>query len=51
LGAKVEEVLNQEMASDSYKVTFEGLKLSSGVYLYKITTCNFAASKKMILMK
>ena len=51
LGEKVEEVLNQEMKSGSYEVNFDASKLSSGVYLYKITTGNYAASKKMILMK
>jgi len=51
LGEKVEEVLNQEMKSGSYEVTFDASKLSSGVYLYTIRTANHTASKKMILMK
>jgi hypothetical protein len=51
LGEKVADILNQEMKSGSYEVNFDASKLSSGVYLYKITTGNYAASKKMILMK
>jgi hypothetical protein len=51
LGEKVKEVLNQEMVSGSYEVTFDGSKLSSGLYLYTIKTGNYTASKKMILMK
>ena len=51
LGEKVEEVLNQEMTSGSYEVSFDASKLSSGVYLYTIRTANHTASKKMILMK
>ncbi|OGU84441.1 MAG: hypothetical protein A3K31_11025, partial [Ignavibacteria bacterium RIFOXYA12_FULL_35_25] len=51
LGEKVEEVLNQELASGSYEVNFDASKLSSGVYLYTIKAGNYTASKKMILMK
>jgi hypothetical protein len=51
LGEKVAEVLNQEMTSGSFEVSFDGSNLSSGVYFYTIKTNNFTASKKMILMK
>ena len=51
LGEKVADILNQEMKSGSYEVNFDASKLSSGVYLYKIITGNFAASKKMMLLK
>jgi len=51
LGEKVQDVVNQEMTSGSFEVTFDGSKLSSGVYLYTINTGKYTASKKMILMK
>jgi hypothetical protein len=51
LGEKVAEVMNQEMTSGTFEVTFDGSNLSSGIYFYKINTNNYTATKKMILMK
>ncbi len=51
LGEKVGEVLNQEMNSGSFEVSFNASNLSSGVYFYTIKTGNYTASKKMMLMK
>ena len=51
LGEKVAEVMNQEMTSGTFEVTFDGSNLSSGIYFYKINANNYTATKKMILMK
>ncbi len=51
LGREVETLVNEEKNSGKYKVEFDGSKLSSGVYFYKITTNNFSETKKMLLMK
>ena len=51
LGEKVADVMNQEMTSGSFEVTFDGSNLSSGIYFYKINANNYTATKKMILMK
>jgi hypothetical protein len=35
----------------SYEISYDGGNLSSGVYFYKLTTDNFTATKRMILLK
>jgi len=51
LGETVATLVNNELSSGKYEVSFNGAKLSSGIYFYTITTDNFIATKKMILMK
>jgi hypothetical protein len=61
LGARVGQLVNQEQSAGFYSVDFNssslGKGISSGVYLYKITTVdkatgnNFSAIKKMMLLK
>ena len=43
--------MNTEMKSGVYNVDFNAKSLSSGIYLYTIKANNYAATKKMILMK
>ncbi len=51
LGRAVETLVNEELKASSYKVAFDGGKLSSGVYYYTLTTEGFTETKKMILVK
>jgi hypothetical protein len=51
LGEEVATLVNGELSTGNYEVSFNGAKLSSGIYFYTITTDNFVATKKMILMK
>lgn len=56
---KVFDLLGNEVASiyegfklaGTYTITFDGSKLSSGIYYYRIQTGNALQSQKMILMK
>ncbi|MEO8513191.1 MAG: YCF48-related protein [Ignavibacteria bacterium] len=50
-GREVERLVNQELRAGSYKYTFAGSKLSSGVYYYKMLTKNFSETKKFVLVK
>jgi predicted acyl esterase len=52
-GKEVASLLNQTMNGSNglIDVTFDGSKLSSGVYFYKLTAGNFSDIKKMILIK
>ncbi|MCF8242819.1 MAG: T9SS type A sorting domain-containing protein [Melioribacteraceae bacterium] len=50
-GELVAELINNTMPSGSHNIEFDGSSLSSGVYVYALTTDNFNATKKMILMK
>ncbi|MEJ2635171.1 MAG: FlgD immunoglobulin-like domain containing protein [Calditrichia bacterium] len=56
LGEKVKTLVNSSQAAKSYRVTWDGtndrgVKVASGIYIYKINAGNFAESRKMILMK
>jgi hypothetical protein len=51
LGRKIETLLNKEQTAGNYKMSFNGSKLSSGIYLYKLTAGSFVQIKKMILIK
>jgi hypothetical protein len=51
LGNEVATLVNEEQASGFYEVEFDGLKLSSGTYIYKIKVGNSSETKKMILSK
>ncbi len=51
LGRKVATLVNQKQTPGKYKVKFNGSKLSSGVYLFKLTSGNVSITKKMELIK
>ena len=51
LGRQVAELVNKQQSAGTYTVDFNAQNLSAGVYLYKIESGSFQASKKMILMK
>jgi len=51
LGKEVAELVNAEQNPGTYKVSFNGAGLASGVYFYRIIAGDFAASRKMILLK
>ncbi|MFO7526017.1 MAG: T9SS type A sorting domain-containing protein [Ignavibacteriaceae bacterium] len=51
LGNEVASLVNEEKAPGVYSVTFDALKLSSGVYFYKIQSGSYVETKKMLLLK
>lgn len=51
LGQKVADLVNGNLDAGTHNVDFNASSLSSGVYLYKLETPQFSATKKMILMK
>ncbi len=57
LGKKVAELLNRNLSAGSHFVTFNATNMSSGVYIYKISTSNFStgpgfnSAKKLLLLK
>jgi hypothetical protein len=51
LGEEIVALVNSYQKADRYEVTFNAGGLSSGVYVYKIETANFSASRKLVLMK
>ncbi|MHB8854508.1 MAG: T9SS type A sorting domain-containing protein, partial [Ignavibacteriaceae bacterium] len=51
LGKVISTLVNEEKTSGNYKVEFNGSKLSSGVYFYRMQAGSFVETKKLILMK
>jgi hypothetical protein len=51
IGQKVAEVVNGNMNAGVHQVNFDAEGLSSGVYVYKLTTPEFTSSKKLVIMK
>jgi Secretion system C-terminal sorting domain len=51
LGREVATLVNEEKQLGTYKVNFNGSKLSSGICFYRIQAGNFVQTKKMILLK
>jgi hypothetical protein len=51
LGEEVATVVNTTQKAGRYEVNFNAIKLSSGVYVYRIEAGNFTASKKLMLLK
>ena len=51
VGQKVMELVNGQKSAGYHTATFDASGLSSGVYLYKLTTPSFIQVKKMLLIK
>ena len=51
LGREAATLVNEEQTKGSHKVIFNASRLSSGVYIYRITAGDFMMSKKMMLIK
>jgi hypothetical protein len=51
LGNEIITLVDKQKSPGTYEVKFDGSKLSSGVYFYKLSTGNFTNTKKMLLMK
>ena len=51
LGKEVATLVNELKEAGSYEVKFDALKLSSGIYFYRITAGSFIQTKKMVVAK
>ncbi len=51
LGSEAASIVNEVKEPGSYSVSFDGSKLASGIYIYKLTAGTFSSVKKMILSK
>jgi len=51
LGNEVATLVNERKQPGNYSTTFDAANLPSGIYIYRIVSGNFQATKKMILLK
>lgn len=50
-GREVSSLVNEVKEAGYYSVSFDAKNLSSGTYFYKLTSDNFSAVKKMVVLK
>lgn len=51
IGNEVADLVNEQQKSGYYELLFDAGSLSSGVYFYRISSDNYTAVKKMLLLK
>jgi hypothetical protein len=51
LGREVATLVNERMSAGNYVVTFDGSKLASGMYLYRLMSDGVVTTRKMMLVK
>ncbi len=51
IGQEVAELVNQELQTGNYEVTFDARNLPSGIYFYRLEAGKFVQTNKMILIK
>jgi hypothetical protein len=51
IGKEVVTLVNEQKAAGIYNVKFDGANLSTGVYMYRLTSGNNVVCKKMMLIK
>ena len=51
LGNEIATLINEEKPAGSYEFEFDSNGLTSGVYFYTLSTGNFLATKKMVLLR
>ena len=51
MGREVQTLVNERLNAGSYEATFDGSKLPSSVYFYRMKTGNYNKTKMMILIK
>jgi len=51
LGQEVTTVVDEVLPPGRYKRSFDGKNLSSGLYLYRLTTAGYSETRKMVLLR
>ncbi len=51
LGREVTALVNEKQEPGSYSMTFDGSRLASGLYFYRLVAGNYSATKRLVLMK
>jgi photosystem II stability/assembly factor-like uncharacterized protein len=51
MGREVQTLVNEKLQPGTYETSFDGSKLNSGVYFYKLSVGDFLETKRMLLIK
>jgi hypothetical protein len=51
LGRQIATLVNENLTPGTYEAKWEASNLASGMYFYKLTSGEFTAVKKMVLIK
>ncbi len=51
LGNEVAILVNEEKLAGEYEISFDGIGLPSGVYIYQLNVGNYIQSRKMVILK
>jgi hypothetical protein len=51
MGQEVETLVNERMPQGRYRITFDGSRLASGMFFYRIEAGSFSQVKRMTLVK
>ncbi|MFQ6008933.1 MAG: T9SS type A sorting domain-containing protein, partial [Candidatus Zixiibacteriota bacterium] len=51
IGQRVTTLVNERLEAGKHVVQWDGSEVASGVYLYRLTTADYAETKKMLLLK
>jgi|GEM_PF-3728222 len=51
LGEEISTLVSKEQKPGTYEINFNGNKLASGIYLYRLSAGNYSDEKKLILLK
>ncbi|MCI0472504.1 MAG: T9SS type A sorting domain-containing protein, partial [Ignavibacteria bacterium] len=50
-GQRIETLADEYLTPGNYKTVFDGSKLSSGIYFYRLSVNNYTSTKRMVLIK
>jgi photosystem II stability/assembly factor-like uncharacterized protein len=51
LGKEIAALVNEKLSAGEYETTFNGSRLTSGIYFYRLTYGDYSETKKMLLLK
>ena len=51
LGREIQAIVNEQKGAGYYTATFDGSRLASGAYFYKLQAGSFSQTKKLMLLK
>jgi hypothetical protein len=51
MGREIQTLVNEKLQAGMYEISFDGSRLTSGVYFYKLITNGYTETKKMLLLK